>query len=143
MTLGPCVEWQGARTDWGYGVKNIGNNKIRRVHRLEWERHNGPIPAGMFVCHACDNPPCYNIDHLFLGTPSDNTADMHAKGRGDFQRGKTHCPRGHPYDVMNTYVIPDGRRDCRACGRERKRRYKERKKRERAAANIAGTPVTP
>lgn len=54
------------------------------VHRLTWINTNGPIPKGMCVLHTCDNPPCVNLDHLFLGTQADNIADMVAKGR---QRG--------------------------------------------------------
>jgi hypothetical protein len=52
------------------------------VHRLAWEFSNGEIPQGMFVCHRCDNPKCFEVSHLFLGTAADNMADKIAKGRG-------------------------------------------------------------
>lgn len=49
--------------------------------RREWAKLHGPIPAGLQVCHACDNPRCKNSDHWFLGSPADNTRDMVNKGR--------------------------------------------------------------
>jgi hypothetical protein len=77
---GGCLEWQGALSDNGYGrISVLGT--AQRVHRVAYELFNGPIPEGMFVCHKCDNPPCCEPGHLFLGTPKQNTADMHNKGR--------------------------------------------------------------
>ena len=78
-----CLEWSGARSS-GYGVRRIGGRKghIVKVHRQTWEQANGPIPPGLWVLHHCDNPACYRIEHLFLGTHTDNMADMKAKGRG-------------------------------------------------------------
>lgn len=52
------------------------------AHRYAWVLANGPIAPGLVVCHTCDNPPCINVDHLFIGTQADNVRDMYAKGRG-------------------------------------------------------------
>lgn len=89
-----CWEWM-LSTINGYGA--LRRNKSRTVvkaHRLSWEIHNGPVPAGMYVCHRCDNKLCVRPDHLFLGTHRDNMLDMRAKGRaGDQTRPETR-PRG-------------------------------------------------
>ena len=79
-----CIEWKNARSKAGYGQK--WNPEVRRleyVHRVEWAKHNGPIPDGMYVLHKCDNPSCYNIEHLFLGNDKDNAVDREKKGRGN------------------------------------------------------------
>jgi hypothetical protein len=84
-----CWGWKAATNATGYGVIGAGRPTPQRAllaHRVSWELHFGPIPAGMFVCHRCDNPPCSNPAHLFLGTQSDNMGDAARKGRT--QRGE-------------------------------------------------------
>jgi hypothetical protein len=89
-----CIEWTKARSTFGYGRITRGARGAgwAFTHRVAWELANGPIPDGMCVLHRCDNPPCCNPDHLFLGTLSDNTQDMIAKGRGSGHRpsGEAH-----------------------------------------------------
>jgi hypothetical protein len=84
-----CWPWMGARERNGYG--QLGNRILRKhlkAHRVAYELAVGPIPEGFLVCHACDNPPCCNPSHLFVGTGADNTHDMIAKGRGRNQFSK-------------------------------------------------------
>jgi len=92
----PCLEWTKARSSAGYGQKWSGG-KTKYLHRLTWEEYNGPIPAGMKVLHKCDNPPCYEITHLFLGTSKDNAIDMAKKGRQTFQKNPEKHPRGRKH----------------------------------------------
>src|SRR4051794_28758206 len=75
-----CIEWPGGFDGRGYGRAQVGKQR-RRAHRVVWERAVGPIPKGLCVLHRCDNPPCINPHHLWLGTKRDNTRDMMAKGR--------------------------------------------------------------
>lgn len=113
--MSECIEYQGYCNRDGYGVVSQGrkNPKIL-AHRKAWADANGPIPEGVCILHKCDNPPCINVEHLFLGTQADNVADMNAKGRNPYKR-KTHCPKGHPYSGENLLLAPKGGRKCRAC----------------------------
>ena len=80
--LTECVPAAGSHTKGGYVAVYLPSEKRQKLaHRLAWEIAHGPIPAGLFVCHRCDNPPCVRPDHLFLGTALDNAADCVSKGR--------------------------------------------------------------
>lgn len=76
-----CLNWPASTDISGYGRLWTGVREMK-AHRYAYERAHGPIPEGMLVCHHCDNPPCCNPEHLFLGTNSDNMNDMYKKGRG-------------------------------------------------------------
>ncbi len=76
-----CWLWTGTVNEKGYG-HIVHHQKLWKAHRLAWFFKNGEIPNGLCVLHRCDNPPCCNPAHLFLGTLADNHADMMSKGRG-------------------------------------------------------------
>lgn len=111
-----CWEWTMAKAPTGYGILTLARVK-RYAHRTAYELANGPIPDGLFVCHHCDNPPCINPAHLFLGSQKDNMQDASRKGRsrggvafGDangarrhperLARGETHNSRTKPWTVL-------------------------------------------
>lgn len=86
----PCWEWH--RTDpstGGYGIVTISGKKWK-AHRLSWFLFRGEIPSGLLVCHHCDNPPCANPDHFFIGTHLDNCRDAESKKRITHIKGIAH-----------------------------------------------------
>jgi hypothetical protein len=83
-----CWLWTAAKHTQGYGLCSYRPNA--RAHRVAWELTKGPIPPGMMVCHKCDNPPCCNPNHLFIGTNTDNVVDMELKRRSKHVKGESH-----------------------------------------------------
>lgn len=75
-----CWPWKTGFHTAGYG-QCYPDTKTKYAHRVAFEIAKGEIPEGMSVLHKCDNPPCCNPDHLFLGTRADNMKDMDQKGR--------------------------------------------------------------
>jgi hypothetical protein len=78
-----CWEWRGRTTRAGYGQTDVLNWPVL-AHRIAWVMAFGVIENGLYVLHSCDNRPCVNPAHLFLGTQKDNINDMIRKGRQRF-----------------------------------------------------------
>lgn len=116
-----CWEWTAHKTKYGYGMISMGlKYRPIQANRAAWILHNGAIPEGKYVCHACDNPGCVNPKHLWLGDPSDNVHDMIAKGRDKIRNGlggasgDKNSRRKHPEAYPNwekTSVLSDEKVD--------------------------------
>lgn len=126
-----CWLWVAHRDHLGYGSFGL-NGKVHRAHRVAYMLTAGPIPEGAHILHSCDNPSCVNPAHLRAGTRSDNMRDKVARRR-DHNVKKTECIHGHPFDDTNTYLTPDGRRNCRTCRINAKRAYRARLAQGKAA----------
>jgi len=82
-----CIEWAGHKNQDGYGRIRV-DGKLVLTHRLAYELKHGPIPDDQCVLHRCDNRPCCNEAHLFLGDRKANSDDMMSKGRVNPPRGE-------------------------------------------------------
>jgi hypothetical protein len=123
-----CWPWGGGRSTGGYGRFFDGGKGVQ-AHRFAYEMLVGPIPDGLDLDHLCRVRHCVNPSHLEPVTRSENLrrGDMHKPidggARAVWQRGKTHCPKGHPYDEENTLMHywkreNSWRRLCRTCHRQ-------------------------
>lgn len=126
--MGPCIE----SSYWPSGAypRQWREGKAVLVSHIMWEDNYGPIPLGMQINHRCDNARCVRLDHLWLGTQSENIQDAVAKRR-DKNSKKTHCPEGHEYTEGNTYVrVRNGgvNRSCRTCVLAKRAEYLVRRK---------------
>lgn len=124
---GDCWLWPGG-TARGYGVLSVrrghgDGSTSMYIHRAMYERYVGPIPEGMQIDHLCMVKRCANPEHLEAVTGVENIQRWSAS--------ITKCPAGHSYTEENTYITVTERRswrNCRACGRERTKEYRARKK---------------
>lgn len=87
-----CWDWSGYKNNHGYGVLAAigGKGKTTKAHRASWIIHKGDIPEGLWILHHCDNPACSNPDHLYAGTPKDNSRDAYARNRMPDTHGENH-----------------------------------------------------
>lgn len=115
-----CWPWCGPLGN-GYGlfVAKPFYANTQRAHRVAYELMVGPIPEGLHIDHLCRNRGCVNPAHMEPVTCAENV--LRGVGFGAINRAKTHCPQGHAYDAANTYINKNGRRQCRACSRDRHR----------------------
>jgi hypothetical protein len=134
-----CWHWTGRINKAGYGLFTVAG-KHERAHRFSYILFTGPIPDRLRLdhfCHTrdkeCPGGPCLhrrciNPAHLEPVTARVNNL----RGRGLIARNaaKTHCPKGHPYDEVNTYYPPSGGRACRICRKLRAREFQVTKRRK-------------
>lgn len=121
--INDCWEFQGARDPRGYGRVSRKTYGYNLVHRAAYEVLVGPIPDGLVLDHLCRNPSCYNPAHLEPVTQRINT--LRGETLTAAKVAQTECIHGHPFDEFNTYIRPDGRRDCRTCHREAVRKTRQ------------------
>lgn len=120
-----CMVWIGAKRQ-AYGVISV-NGRIRPASQIAIEMQTGqPFPQGMEPDHLCLNPPCVWYAHIDVVTPRTNK--LRSGSASALAARKTHCPAGHPYDLLNTYFAKNGNRHCRIC---MKQRYQRRAAEER------------
>lgn len=113
-----CWVWCGLKDRDGYGVTRESPVKQGRVHRVVWKIFNGDIPPGLVIDHLCCQRDCCNPEHLRVCTHRENLFAAHSLSTPKRFAEKTHCPKGHPYDEINTYRHARGRM-CRTCQHER------------------------
>lgn len=111
--MSACIDWPLYIRPNGYGQVKRGGKTIL-AHRWVWSEKHGPIPDGAVVMHTCHRRSCVNLDHLQLGSQSENVIASVQIGTHNMTR-KTHCPQGHPYSEENTVMVNNGKRGGRRC----------------------------
>ena len=85
-----------AKRSDGYAIKGTkikGKTKSFYAHRLVLEHKLGrPVKAGYFACHSGEDRGCLNPDHLWEGTPADNSRSAKRKKPLSFRSRQDICP---------------------------------------------------
>ena len=121
-----CWLWTAALfQNTGYALFNPSTKRPVAGHRFAYEYYRGNVPEGLELDHLCRVRCCVNPDHLEAVTHGENVrrSPIHK------ERIKTHCSKGHAYDLDNTYVIA-GKRKCRRCNADYMNRYRQRHARD-------------
>lgn len=109
-----CWQWLGyVNPRTGYGQFQLRKGEPVLAHRMAYELFVGAIPDGAQLDHLCRNRQCVNPKHLEPVTCQENL--LRGDTRAAANSAKTHCPKGHPYDEVNTYQRSNGQRGCRQC----------------------------
>lgn len=117
-----CWQWRRSLDSNGYGLIRVAG-KTQKAHRVVYELEVGPIREGLVLDHVCRNRGCVNPTHLEVVTQQVNI--LRGEGLAAVQVQRTHCPKGHAYDDVNT-IVYGGRRYCGECKRDRRRARYER-----------------
>lgn len=119
ITEAGCWQWTGHLDIGGYG--SFWNGKPIKAHRFSYEYYIGVIPEGLELDHLCRNRACVNPAHL---EPTTRKINESRAIQNPHNKLKTHCPAGHPYDIINTRFDKNGNRECKICSRMRVDKYR-------------------
>lgn len=124
---GDCWLWTAYIDRDGYGLFGVATGQTVRAHRWFYEQSVGPLPPGEPLDHLCRVRACVRPSHLELVTTKINNE------RGE-RAQQTHCVNGHEFTEANTYVKPNGCRQCRRCHHDREKDPVARRRRAEASA---------
>ena len=128
-----CHVWIGSHDKDGYGLFSV-DGRFRRATRWILGNARGvPLSSNEWALHHCDNPPCVNPEHLYVGNSAQNVADRVRRGRSGKRPKPKHCRNKHEYTPDNVY-FETGKRQCLICRKAKLARRYEKEKRLRAAA---------
>ena len=127
VDINGCWIWIGCRNADGYGTVRVGSiqdgsRRMMLAHRWTYNIYSGEIPEGQELDHLCRQRNCVNPLHLQVITHKENMQRGNRYLYGSPRREITHCPHGHLYNKINTWIAPNGWRRCKICRQDANRR---------------------